>query len=66
MLGDAEANLRRLTPQVLATRTLSLIYRREARLSAHVRAVIAFVMDVLRAHADQIGGERPGGSATTT
>ena len=62
MLGDAEPALRRLTSQVLATRTLSLIYRREAKLSTHVRAVIAFVVEVMRAHADQISGERAGGS----
>jgi hypothetical protein len=36
-------------------------YRREARLSAHVRAVIDFVVDVVRAHAPQISGERAEG-----
>ena len=58
MFGDCEPALRRLTPQVLATRALSLIYRREAKLSKHVRAVIGFVVDVIRANADQISGER--------
>jgi DNA-binding transcriptional LysR family regulator len=58
MLGDAEVGLRRLTPQVLVRRTLSLVYRREAKLAAHVRAVIAFVVDVMRANADLISGER--------
>lgn len=63
MLGDAEPALRRLTPEVLASRTLSLIYRREAKLSTHVRAVIAFVVEVLRVHGDEISGERARGSA---
>jgi DNA-binding transcriptional LysR family regulator len=58
MLGDAEPNLRRLTPDILARRTLSLIYRREAKLSREVRAVIGFVVDVIHEHADQISGER--------
>ncbi len=58
MLGDSEPGLRRLTPQVLARRPLSLIYRREAKLSKHVRAVIGFVVDVLHAHAHEISGER--------
>ena len=56
-VGDSEPGLRRLTPQVLARRTLSLIYPREATLSKHVRAVIGFVIDVLRAHGDEISGE---------
>jgi DNA-binding transcriptional LysR family regulator len=56
MLGDAESALRRLTPAVLATRPLSLIYRREAKLSKQVRAVIDFVVGVMREHAEQIGG----------
>jgi hypothetical protein len=63
MLGDAEPALRRLTPEVLASRTLSLIYRREAKLSTHVRAVITFVVEVLRARADEISGECARGSA---
>jgi DNA-binding transcriptional LysR family regulator len=56
MLGDGEPALRRLTPDVIARRTLSLIYRREAKLSKHVRAVIDFVVKVMRQHADQIRG----------
>jgi len=58
-LGDAEPALRRLTPKVLATRTLSLVYRREARLSKDVRAVIRYVVEVMREHAARIGGVRP-------
>jgi DNA-binding transcriptional LysR family regulator len=58
LLGDSEPTLRRLTPHVLATRSLSIVWCREAKRSTHVRAVIAFVVDVIRAHVDQIGGAR--------
>lgn len=60
MLGDAEPGLRRLTREVVASRTLSLVYRREARLSEEVRAVIRFVVEVMREHAARIGGAPPG------
>src|SRR5690606_24991468 len=67
VLADAEPGLTRLTPEVLATRALSLVYRREMRLSEPVSAVIDFVLEVMRANAAPIegtgapgGGERPG------
>lgn len=60
LLNDAQPGLNRVTPQILERRTLSLIYRREAKVSTHIRAVIAFVVQVLRANADQISGERGG------
>ena len=65
VLADDEAGLRRLTPRVLATRALSLVYRREMRLSDSIRAVIDFVFEVVAAHATRIegardDGERPG------
>ncbi len=56
LLGDSESGLVRLTRTVLATRDLSLVYRREVRLAAPVRAAIAFVISVLQQHADAIGG----------
>ena len=56
VLGDGEPGLSRLTPRVLATRSLSLVYRREMRLSAPVSAVIEFVLDVVRANAARIEG----------
>jgi DNA-binding transcriptional LysR family regulator len=59
MLADAEPALRRLTGVVL-TRPLSLVYRREARLAKEVRAVIRFVVDVVRQHADRISGTQAG------
>jgi DNA-binding transcriptional LysR family regulator len=55
-LADGETTLRRLTPKVVATRDIFLVYRREARLSAEVRAVIQFVADVMREHADRLSG----------
>ena len=56
MLADAEESLTRLVPDVVATRKLSLVYRREARASPTVRAVIGFVCRVIEAHADRIRG----------
>lgn len=56
VLADAEAGLVRLTPEVVATRALSLVYRREMRLSAPVSAVIDFVFEIFRANAGAIEG----------
>jgi DNA-binding transcriptional LysR family regulator len=47
LFADAEPALRRLTAEVIARRMISLVYRREARLSPQVQAVIRFVVDVL-------------------
>ena len=55
-LADAEPTLIRLTPSVLGTRNASLIYRREVRLSEPVRAVIRFVLEVMREHGEQLAG----------
>ena len=56
LAADAQDGLVRLTPQVLARRTLWLVYPRESRLSQPVQAVIHFVLDVLRDHAARIEG----------
>jgi DNA-binding transcriptional LysR family regulator len=58
MLGDEEPKLRRVTLDVVVTHALSLVYRREARLAAPVRAVIRFVVDVVNENADRIAGKR--------
>jgi DNA-binding transcriptional LysR family regulator len=58
MLGDMEPALERLTDRVVATRGLSLVYRREARMSASVRAVVSFVMDTIRGQGALISGVR--------
>jgi DNA-binding transcriptional LysR family regulator len=60
ILADAEPALRRLTDDVIATRNLSLVYRREARLSESVRAVVCFVMDTIQEHAARIRGTPQG------
>lgn len=61
VLGDAEPNLERVTPDVVATRPLSLVYRRDARLSSSLQAVIQFVTEVILENAERIGC-RPLGS----
>ncbi|HEX3139567.1 MAG TPA: LysR family transcriptional regulator [Rhizobacter sp.] len=55
-LGDPEPRLIRLTPDVLATRNVSLVYRREARLAGPVRAVIGFVVDAMLEHERLLSG----------
>jgi DNA-binding transcriptional LysR family regulator len=57
-LGDESAALRRVHADVVATRPISIVYRRDARVSASVRAVIRFVVDVVRAHGDLLSGSR--------
>jgi DNA-binding transcriptional LysR family regulator len=56
VLADVEPGLVRLTPEVLAASPLSLVYRREMRLSAPVSAVIDFVFEIIRANAALIEG----------
>jgi len=58
LLGDEEAGLVRLTPEVLATREVSLVYQREVRLAGPVQAVIRFVVQVMQENADRILGLR--------
>ena len=48
--------LRRLTTAVVARRSLSLVYRREAKVSAEVRAVIDFVVVAMQETAARIEG----------
>ena len=55
-LGDGEPTLVRLTPQPIATRRLSLVYRRDGRLSPELRAVVSLIVESLRAHAKQLSG----------
>jgi DNA-binding transcriptional LysR family regulator len=59
-LADAEPGLRRLTDEVIATRALWLVHRREVRLSKEARAVIGFVVDTIKRHAEAIHGLRGG------
>jgi DNA-binding transcriptional LysR family regulator len=56
-LADEEPALRRITRQPVASRPLSLVYRREARLSKHTRATIRFVVDLVTQNASRISGQ---------
>jgi DNA-binding transcriptional LysR family regulator len=57
-VGDDDPTLRRLTKVVIATRAVSLVYRREAKLSDQVRAVIEFVVEVMQQAAPWMSGTR--------
>lgn len=48
-VADLEPALCRLTPEVLGSRPLYLVYRKEVRVSAPIAAVIDFLVDVFRA-----------------
>jgi DNA-binding transcriptional LysR family regulator len=56
-LADAEPDLVRLTPRPVALRRVSLVYRREARLSAPARAVLRFIVETLQEHAAELRGQ---------
>ena len=56
MVADVEPKLTRLTTDLIARPGISLVYRREAKLSREVRAVIRMVVDVVRENADRIQG----------
>ena len=56
LIADDESSLVRVTPKVLATRRLHLVYPREARQAEPVQAVIHFVVDVMRENAARIAG----------
>ena len=57
LAAATEPTLRRLTAEVLGTRKLSLVYRKESRLSAPVKAVIDFLTDVLKQNRTLMSGE---------
>lgn len=61
LLADRDPRLLRLTPQVLAKRGLSLVYRREQRGNRSVRRVAQFLIDALRARVERISGVRRSG-----
>jgi DNA-binding transcriptional LysR family regulator len=60
LLADPDPRLVRLTPQVLARRGLSLVYRREQRGNRPVRTVAVFLIEALRLRAERISGLLPG------
>ena len=55
-LAEAEPALKRLTRDVLIKHSVSLAYRREVRLAEPVRVAIRFVIDLMRKHAEELGG----------
>jgi DNA-binding transcriptional LysR family regulator len=56
LLADDDKRLVRLTPQVLAQRGLSLVYRREQRGNRPLRTVANFLIDAMRTRAPRIRG----------
>jgi DNA-binding transcriptional LysR family regulator len=56
MIGDDDPGLRRLTNEIIATRNIALVYRREAKLSDQVRAVIDFVVEMMHNAAPKMRG----------
>jgi DNA-binding transcriptional LysR family regulator len=57
-IGDAEPLLRRLTHDVIAVQSFSLVYPRESKLSPEVRAVIRFVTALIHDKAPALLGKR--------
>jgi len=56
MLAASEPSLRRVTNEVLGTRKIALVWRRELTLSAPVRSVIRFVTNIMRENAAVMSG----------
>ena len=56
-LAEEEPALRRLTPDVLTTHPIWMVYRREVRIAQPVREVINFVLEVIRTNAERIRGK---------
>jgi DNA-binding transcriptional LysR family regulator len=55
-LGDPEPVLRRLTPEVIGTRDVFLVYHPDAARIARVRRVIDFAASVIEAEARVLSG----------
>jgi DNA-binding transcriptional LysR family regulator len=53
MVADLEPKLTRLTKDMVATRPMLLVYRRELKLSRELRAVVDMVVEVMRENVDQ-------------
>ena len=56
-LADAEATLQRLTPEVVGTREIWLVFHPDVARIARVRTVIDFVSDVIRRDTEMLRGE---------
>jgi DNA-binding transcriptional LysR family regulator len=55
-LAATEPALVRLTPEILHSGRLSLVYRKEVLVAAHVQPVITFLTDVMTEYADRLAG----------
>jgi DNA-binding transcriptional LysR family regulator len=55
-LADADPSLVRLTRRPIATRRVSLVYRRPTQLSAELRSVISLIVTVMRGQASNMLG----------
>ncbi len=60
MIADEESGLARITPNVLVSRPLWLVYPREARAIQPVQAVIGFVIDIMAENLSAITGDARG------
>jgi DNA-binding transcriptional LysR family regulator len=56
IVGDREPRLQRLTGEILGRQNLSIVYRREVLLSKPVQAVMRFITEVMRVHAQDMRG----------
>ena len=56
MAATLEPSLERLTTEILGSSRLSVVYRKEMLVAQPVRAVIEFVTEVMRQHADCMSG----------
>lgn len=62
-LGDPHPELVRITPGNVASRPISLVYRRDMRLSSAVRVVAKLVTDVMAERRAELFGARPAARA---
>jgi DNA-binding transcriptional LysR family regulator len=58
-LADAEPTVRRLTPEVLGSRKLWLVFHPDAARAARVRCVIDFVTEIIGREATRLRGDSP-------
>jgi DNA-binding transcriptional LysR family regulator len=58
VMEGTEPKLARLTSAPVATRNISLVYRREAKLSQEVRAVVRMVVEVMQENAALVSGSK--------
>ena len=56
-LAEAEPTLRRLTPKILGSREIWLVFHPDVARVARVRTVIDFVTEIIGQEADKLRGE---------